>query len=346
MAIIVVDTDLKCLYAEGVFLRRLGWNPLTMLDKRLDSILDDAQFSIVAPHFRRSLAGLESSQERQTPDYSYQARYVPVRNDANREIVAAMAIVEDVSDITDRKTAERQAAELTSARERTALIGRFVEEVAPYVRTPLAAINSSAYLLSKAATPEKSADHLQEVYSKVSQLEKVVSSTLKFVALQGGETLHFRPVEVNELVNDVLDRLPVPMTGKQIIIEAALAPSLPTIQADVEELSDAVMELLINATRFSPMGTSVQVRTQLEDRQIVIEVEDHGVGIAVDELPRIFEPLFRGSRWRSSTEGNIGLGLPIARQIVQMHGGTIDVKSTLDKGSLFTIYLPIGVSPE
>jgi len=124
-------------------------------------------------------------------------------------------------------------------------------------------------------------------------------------------------------------------------LEFVPAFDIPDIRMNREELKRAVRHLLDNALSYTPEYGSVTLATGIHGGQVYIEVRDTGIGITSGELPLIFERFYRADKARSAKTGGMGLGLPIARRIVEAHGGTITVESTPSEGSTFRILLPV-----
>jgi signal transduction histidine kinase len=117
---------------------------------------------------------------------------------------------------------------------------------------------------------------------------------------------------------------------------------LPQAWADPERIIQVLLNLLGNALQYTPSGGQVTVRAQREGREVIIEVQDTGIGIAAEHLPQIFERFYRVDKSRSRTGGGSGIGLTIARHLVEAHGGRIWAESPgLGKGSTFTFTLPL-----
>jgi len=117
-----------------------------------------------------------------------------------------------------------------------------------------------------------------------------------------------------------------------------IPPALPTIQADPERLAQALGNLVDNALKFTPAGGCVALHATVQDREVWIQVQDTGPGIPSEDLPRLFEPFYRGSH---EDRPGLGLGLFLARMIVEAHGGRLEVESRVGEGSRFTVILPL-----
>jgi two-component system sensor histidine kinase BaeS len=117
------------------------------------------------------------------------------------------------------------------------------------------------------------------------------------------------------------------------------------IRADSDELSHAFAELGKNAVWYTPANGTITIRTRQQGDQAVVEVQDTGIGISAANLPHIFERLYRVDESRSSETGGIGLGLSMAKRIIELHHGHIEVESVVGEGSVFRVFLPLSPDP-
>jgi PAS domain S-box-containing protein len=239
-------------------------------------------------------------------------------------------------DITDRKRAERQALELAIEKERVRVLAEFVQNASHDFRTPLSVINTSLYLLGKTTDPLKQQGRLQTITQQTDRLTRLVDGLLTMTRLDSGTTCEFEVLDLNQLVRFAASQTcPAPDQG--LILNLAREPLL--VQADESELGRALHEVVTNALQYTPGGI-VMIYTYRQNGHAVTEVKDNGIGIAEEDLPHVFERLYRADKARSLANGGNGLGLSIAKKIVEMHGGTIQVASALGEGSTVTIRLP------
>ena len=127
---------------------------------------------------------------------------------------------------------------------------------------------------------------------------------------------------------------------KSISLQVEAAPNLPEVEVDPDRMAQVLGNLLSNALRYTPADGKIVLSAQSEPHTLHLRVQDTGTGIAPEDLPHVFERFYRGEKSRQKQEGESGLGLAIARSIVEMHGGTITVESTLGEGTGFTVTLP------
>jgi signal transduction histidine kinase len=149
-------------------------------------------------------------------------------------------------------------------------------------------------------------------------------------------------VELSEFLRELVRDWEKKLTTKQISIAVDIQPKLSPIRVDRTRLQEALYNLLDNAVKYSRERSEIRVSARQSDHEIELSVNDQGIGIAKEDLPRIFERFYRAekSRTRRETTG-FGLGLSIANWIVEHHGGRIEVNSQEGKGTAFAIWLPL-----
>jgi PAS domain S-box-containing protein len=247
-------------------------------------------------------------------------------------------IMSVMDDVTERKKAKQQELELALERERVRLIADFVRDASHDFRTPLSNIRTSAYLLERSQDAEQRRRRVDVIDEQVNQIDQLVDSLLTITRLNSGVEFSFRLIDLNELLQQVAVKMRIAAERKSLIFTLELNEISP-VSVDESYLYQALVNLMQNAVDYTDEGGKITVRTFTEDAYVVVEVSDTGVGIAVDELPFILNRAYRTDRsW--SAVGRPGLGLPIAKKIIEGHKGHIDVTSIPKKGSQFRIYLP------
>jgi signal transduction histidine kinase len=231
-------------------------------------------------------------------------------------------------------------SELHDAR-RLAALGQFAAAIAHDIRTPLTSISMNVQILRrKLELPDDDREHLDIALEELARLDRSVAEILDFAK---PVMLLSEPIDVGELIEAARRNLtPVLFErGVAVRIETSAGSGGPgaadalTVHGDPQRLRQVLTNLVDNAANASRPGTEVTLRASATaDRQVAIEVEDHGRGIGPDELPRIFEPFF------TTRPDGTGLGLAIVHKVIRAHGGDIKVRSTVGSGSIFTITLP------
>lgn len=244
-------------------------------------------------------------------------------------------------DITAQRQAEKEKLDLVVQGERSKLVRDFVTALSHDFRTSLATIETSRYLadrLMQQAQYEKSITKLGSIRRAVNHMSAQIENLNAITTLNNLQRSY---CDLNELVLDVVDEcLEKARQSNQMIM---FQPNgyIPQLKIDAEELRRAVRELLRNALSFTPTGGVVTIKTYIASDHIDISVHDTGIGIAPEHLENIFDLFFRVDLARGVDTGGVGLGLSVAKMIVAAHGGTIEVESVVDKGSTFTIHLPM-----
>jgi len=165
---------------------------------------------------------------------------------------------------------------------------------------------------------------------------------LKTISLaDAGELpLAYQRIAVDILLNRTASAHRVQAEHENIAIAVDIPPQLPEIEVDVERMVQVLGNLMSNALRYTPPGGQITLSARQSDNQVQISITDTGVGIAAEDLPYVFERSFRGDKARTHPAGETGLGLSIAKSLVQVQGGTISVESEPGKGTTFTIRFP------
>jgi heavy metal sensor kinase len=238
------------------------------------------------------------------------------------------------------RLAETLNAMLDRLGEAFAQMRRFTADAAHELRTPLTALRGGIEVALRA---ERSGGEyrrvLQSSLEDVGRLVRLAEDLLLLSAATGGARLTRAPVEIEALLGEVLDV--AARVGQERGVTVRLVESVPvSVSGDALALRRAVMRLVENAVSYTPRGGKVELVLRREAGWAVVAVRDTGSGMAPADLERIFEPFVRLDAARASDTGGAGLGLAIARSIVQAHGGTIEAESTPGAGSTFTIRLP------
>ena len=248
-------------------------------------------------------------------------------------------------DVTARREAEleleRQNAQL---RELDRLKDEFVSLVSHEFRTPLTSIRGYLELLTEeeASLSEEQLRFLATIDRNAKRLQRIVGDLLLCAQAQAGRlVLERAPVRLEEIVADSIEAARPAAAEKEVelvVSEGAVAP----VPGDRARLAQVVDNFVSNAVKFTGSGGTVTVTTRQVGGHAELEVSDTGMGIAAEELPRLFERFFRSEQASANAIPGTGLGLAIARAIVESHGGDVEVRSELAVGTTFVIRLPLG----
>jgi signal transduction histidine kinase len=235
--------------------------------------------------------------------------------------------------------AERRTVE--ELRRLSALRADFVSLVSHELRSPMAAVIGSARTLQqrwRELRPEQRDSFLELIGAETTRLAQLVGDVLDTSRIEAGTFSYvFGDVDVGRLVQDAVAAAEVGQDEVKVL--AGVSRPLPRIRGDAERLRQVVGNLVENAVKYSPTGAEVRVSAYAHGDRVVVDVVDHGPGIAHDQQQLIFEKFGRVTPDGSGKPGT-GLGLFIARSIAEAHGGTLGVRSALDRGATFTLALP------
>jgi two-component system OmpR family sensor kinase/two-component system sensor histidine kinase BaeS len=214
-------------------------------------------------------------------------------------------------------------------------------DVAHELRTPLSVIRGKLEGVLDGVYPA-TAEHLVPILEETRLLTHLVEDLqLLTLADTGQLPLEKRPTNVGALLRDAQVNFGPQAEDRGVLLEVQVPADLPAVDADPRRLAQVLANLLTNALRHTPEGGQVTLSAQAGEGAVVVTVADTGTGIPAEELPYIFERFWRGDRSRSRAGGGSGLGLAIARQLVELHGGTIQVESRPGQGSRFWFRLPV-----
>lgn len=217
---------------------------------------------------------------------------------------------------------------------------QFTADVSHELRTPLTIIKGTAEVALRGNDPQEYAEALTTVNDEVDRMSNIIDVLLTLARADAGQQLlKAETVNVKELVEDTCDIL-TPLAAKKGISLDADAEVLAEVRGDSERLRQLLHNLVVNAIKYTPQGGTITVSLEQDGVWAKIRVIDSGTGIPKNDLAHIFERFYRVDSARSRAEGGAGLGLSIVKWIVEAHGGKIDVKSEVGKGSTFTVWLP------
>jgi two-component system phosphate regulon sensor histidine kinase PhoR len=222
----------------------------------------------------------------------------------------------------------------------------FVVNASHELRTPLTSIRGSLEMLEGQLSGD-SERWVDTIRRNAGRMSAIVEDLLLLSSLEARSVERSREhVELPRLVTDVAGMFASRAQAKGLSLNVSVDPSLPAIAADSFLLEQMLVNLLDNALKFTETG-EVRLRVSAEDPgRVRIDVSDTGIGISEEHIPRLFERFYVVDKSRSRKLGGTGLGLSIVKHIVQSHGGTVGVESTLGRGTMFTVRLPVDVDVE
>jgi len=221
---------------------------------------------------------------------------------------------------------------------------QFVSSVTHELKTPLTAIRMFGETLRLRGSADKRmhAAYLDTIIHESERLSRLVDNVLDFSKIERGrKEYRFEPVALEEVVASAAQTMQYPLaqSGFRLAVEAD--STVPRVRADKDALEQAVLNLLTNAMKYSGGAREIALRLHRDNGHAVIQVEDHGVGIAPEEQKRIFEQFYRAPSPENQSVPGAGLGLTLVEHIARAHGGEVAVRSAPGEGSTFSIRIPV-----
>jgi len=258
----------------------------------------------------------------------------------------------NIRDITDRKRAEKERtlllAAAQSARAEADLANgvkdEFLATLSHELRTPLTSILGWSHLLTGGKLDKQLTARAIETIARNARAQgRLIDELLDISRIMTGKLcLDLRVVKLPPLIQAVVDDVRPAADARSINLEAAFDSNLGPILGDPDRLQQIVWNLLTNAIKFTPRGGDVQVRLERNDSHVLITVNDSGQGIAPEHLPYVFERFRQADSSNTRSNGGLGLGLSIVRQLVELHRGTVTAESSGENaGTTFRVMLPL-----
>jgi two-component system, OmpR family, phosphate regulon sensor histidine kinase PhoR len=232
--------------------------------------------------------------------------------------------------------------DLTQLRRLETVRRDFISNVSHELRSPLASLKALAETLQEGALedPPAARRFIIRMETEIDNLTQLVNELLELSRIESGKVpLSFHRSHPCDLLRPAFERMSLQVERAGLIMVMDCPPDLPPVFADPDRITQVMINLVHNATKFSPPGGQITLSAYRDGDFIVFFVKDTGVGIPQKDLGRIFERFYKADRARSG--GGTGLGLSIARHMVESHGGFIWAESEEDKGSIFSFSLPI-----
>ena len=220
----------------------------------------------------------------------------------------------------------------------------FVSTVSHEFKSPLTSIRQISELLRnrRVATEERRQHYYEILVEQSERLSLLIENVLDFGRMEEGrKQFEFEPIDIGSWLSDIVAATQERVAHESRVIRLTLQESLPQVTADRASLTQAVHNLIDNAIKYSAGAKEVRVGAHTDAGNLVIEVQDFGVGISPEEIGRVFDRFYRGKDPRIRTIRGSGLGLTLVKQIVDAHGGSVQTRSEPGKGSTFSIRLPL-----
>jgi two-component system, OmpR family, sensor histidine kinase KdpD len=241
----------------------------------------------------------------------------------------------------ERARAVEQLSKTEADRQGERLKSALLDSITHNFRTPLTSIKASVTSLLSERPPQAEQRHelLQIMDEECDRLNRLIEDAAEMSRLEAGEVeLEFAPLEVKALIDAAMENCKFALAGREV--KQQVQTGLPPVRADLARAKEVLIQLLDNANLYSEKGKPIVVSAESNGNSVMISVADQGPGIDALEQGMIFDKFYRGKDQRAVIQGT-GMGLPIARAIVEAHGGSISVTSQANHGSVFSFTLPI-----
>jgi two-component system sensor histidine kinase KdpD len=258
----------------------------------------------------------------------------------SRETLEAVGSLIAIS--IERAGAVETLTRAEAARENEKLRSTLLDSVTHEFRTPLTSIKASVTALLSPAqiNSEGQRELLTVIDEETDRLNRLVGEAAEMAQLDAQQVeLRRETYTVRQVIEAALERSKQALSGREIKLQ--LPESLPSVRVDLERIAEVLVQLLENAAKYSPAGTPITISAEPAGKMVVLSVADRGPGIDDMELSLVFEKFYRGRDQRYRVQGT-GMGLAIAKAIVEAHGGTIGVTSQVGSGSVFHFTVPAG----
>ncbi len=318
---------------KGSYIMQLsaGWIAASLLFVLAAGLL---LFAYLTRRLRRLATVMASSDLEQAAGQlqSITARDRPPRDEIDRLTVTFKQLVDRV---------QSQVAKLKAA---DSLRRELVTNVSHDLRTPLATLRGyieTLFLKDKSLSADDRKHHLKIAIQHCERLSNLVNELFELAKLDSSEIqVRYEPFNISELAHDVVQKFDLAAKEKQLSIQIDLDPGLPFVNADIAMIERVIENLLENAVRHTPAGGSIRLTFSPQNTDIAVGVSDTGCGIPGEDLPFIFDRFYRREKPGAGNLGYSGLGLAIARRILELHEKSIRVESTPGSGTTFTFLLP------
>lgn len=261
-------------------------------------------------------------------------------HDSTGRVVGFVKLMRDRTDLRAHvNNVENELTARNAALERT---HAFLSKLGHEIRNPLAPLRTAAEIIKKTHTDERTIKALQIVLDQVDALTRMADDLMEAARLASHTvSLNLQVVDLRDVVQDACRGFGPIAESSGIDLQAFLPEGNLPVQLDKPRFQQAISNLLSNAIKYTKPGGHIWIKPTQEGRQVVVRIEDTGIGIAPDMLPRLFELFSRANAAREVAPSGMGIGLAVVREVVELHGGTVQARSPgVGKGSEFTIRLP------
>jgi PAS domain S-box-containing protein len=260
--------------------------------------------------------------------------------DAAGTPIGFVKIVRDRTDLRSRLvTLEAQAAALRDSRDRTHM---FLKTLGHELRNPLGPVTNAVHIIGRLTADPHIAGALQIISRQIAVLTRLADDLMDVSRLETGKVeLSLRRVDIRGLLQDAAQSVSRAASLKQLKLETILPDAPLFVNIDEARFQQVVLNLLGNAIKYTPEGGDIWVKATQDRNEVLVKVEDTGIGISAEMVSRIFELFTQAPVATDMVPGGLGVGLAVVRQLVELHGGSVQARSAgVGKGSEFTVRIP------
>lgn len=338
--IYVLDENGTVTYVSPSVEGFLGYEASEIIGHQFKEFFEAEEVPWTVESFQSNPSGVPQAGEYRIRTKSGQLRWFYASGQRIMEGSRVTGVQGILSDITERKQAEEREKVLKQELDKTsrlASIGQLAAGVAHEINNPLTGILGFSQRLLRKCTDEGIVRDLNRIHGEAVRAARVVENLLTFARRKGPKKDY---VQVNEVIEKALDLRMYELKTSSIQVTTELAPNLPPIMADFQQLQQVLLNIIVNAEQAmteASGGGALRIRSSQEDDRVVVAFTDSGPGIPEENLQRLFEPFFSTKTGRGGT----GLGLSVCHGIISEHNGKIYAESVEGEGATFIVELPI-----
>jgi PAS domain S-box-containing protein len=262
-----------------------------------------------------------------------------IKDEGGKLLGFVKVIRDQTDDRTQTELLENQVRALNAAQERT---HTFLSTLGHELRNPLAPIQTACHIVSRLATDPRVEKAVEVIAQQTAVLSRLASDLME-VSRAGAGKLRLDPktMDLRAVLNEAVSAMRAEAQAKGVKLECVLPTGALHVMLDTERFQRVVLNLLGNAIKYTPSGGTVWVKATQEGREVLFAVEDTGIGIAPEVLPRIFDLFTQEAQAADLVPGGLGIGLTIVKELVELHGGKVQARSAgAGNGAEFTVRLP------
>jgi PAS domain S-box-containing protein len=335
--------DMRYMWVSPAYGEWIGYKPKDIIGKPIVEIMGQDAFNSLEEYFHKVLSGKKVEYEKEI-DYRgmgkrwIHAVYKPT-HDPNGQVDGWVAVVRD---ITLQKELEQNLKQEDRRKD------EFLAMLAHELRNPLAPIRNAVELMRRLEIQDPKLRRARDVIdANVNQLTHLLDDLLDIARVKSGKiTLRKKNISIQDFIQEAADNCRALIESRKQQFHVLVPGIHAEIYGDFTRLTQVLVNLLNNAAKFTPPGGEISLTVFVEKDQLTISVRDTGVGISAELLPRVFDVFVQGDQSLDHSQGGLGIGLAMVRNLIEMHNGRVEVFSQgYNQGSEFVVMLPLVVQP-